>query len=66
MKILLFTIEYSLNNKTWTQIGSVLDGKYLSTKFSGGYVGAYLGLYAFAKTPAIASFDWQPIKKPTK
>jgi alpha-N-arabinofuranosidase len=53
-----FVCEYSLNNKIWTQIGSVLDGKQLSTKVSGGYVGAYFGLYAFAKTPAIASFDW--------
>jgi len=61
-----FACEYSLNNKTWTQIGSVLDGKHLSTKVSGGYVGAYFGLYAFAKTPAVASFDWATYQKPTK
>ncbi len=58
-----FACEYSLNNKTWTQMGSVLDGKHLSTKVSGGYVGAYFGLYAFAKTPAIASFDWATYRK---
>jgi xylan 1,4-beta-xylosidase len=58
-----FVCEYSLNNKTWMQIGDVLDGKHLSTKVSGGYIGAYFGLYAFAKTPAIASFDWATHQK---
>ena len=56
-----FACEYSLNNKTWLQIGSVLDGKHLSTKVSGGYVGAYFGLYTFAKTPAIAALTGQRI-----
>jgi len=35
-----------------------LDGKMLSTKVAGGFVGAYFGLYAFAKSPAVATFDW--------
>ena len=50
--------EYSLNNKTWIPSGLTLDGKLLSTKVAGGYVGAYFGLYAYSKSPAIATFDW--------
>jgi alpha-N-arabinofuranosidase len=50
--------EYSLNNKTWIPLGITLDGKMLSTKVAGGFVGAYFGLYTFAKSPAIATFDW--------
>jgi xylan 1,4-beta-xylosidase len=50
--------EYSLNNKTWIPLGLTLDGKMLSTKVAGGFVGAYFGLYATAKSPAIATFDW--------
>ncbi len=58
-----FNCEYSLNNKTWKAIGSDLDGKQLSTKVSGGYIGAYFGLYAYAKLPATAIFDWTTYKK---
>jgi xylan 1,4-beta-xylosidase len=61
-----FMCEYSLDNKTWTQFGTTLDGKYLSTTVSGGYIGAYFGLYAFAKTPAIATFDSASNKKISK
>ena len=50
--------EYSLNNKTWIPLGLTLDGKILSTKVAGGFVGAYFGLYATAKSPAVATFDW--------
>ncbi len=50
--------EYSLNNKTWIPLGISLDGKLLSTKAAGGFVGAYFGLYAYSKSPAIAKFDW--------
>jgi alpha-N-arabinofuranosidase len=50
--------EYSLNNKTWIPLGISLDGKLLSTKTAGGFVGAYFGLYTFAKSPAVATFDW--------
>jgi alpha-N-arabinofuranosidase len=53
-----FACEYSLDGKTWSAIGSTLDGKQLSTKVAGGYIGAYLGLYAFSETVATASFDW--------
>jgi alpha-N-arabinofuranosidase len=50
--------EYSLNNKTWIPSGLTLDGKMLSTKVAGGFVGAYYGLYAYAISPAVATFDW--------
>jgi alpha-N-arabinofuranosidase len=55
--------EYSLNNKTWIPLGITLDGKMLSTKVAGGFVGAYFGLYAFAKSPAVATFDWAEHRK---
>jgi alpha-N-arabinofuranosidase len=50
--------EYSLNNKTWTQAGEVLDSTILSTRVAGGFVGTYFGLYAYANSPAVAEFDW--------
>ncbi len=50
--------EYSLNNKTWIPLGITLDGKLLSTKVAGGFVGAYFGLYAWAKSTAVATFGW--------
>ncbi len=53
-----YNCQYSLDNKDWKQFGDALDGKYLSTVVSGGFVGTYLGLYAFAKLPADAIFDW--------
>ncbi len=60
MKILedKFTCSFSLDDKKWTPIGGELDGKHLSTKVAGGYIGAYFGLYTYAKTPAKAMFDW--------
>ena len=50
--------EYSLNNKTWTQAGEVLDSTILSTRVAGGFVGTYFGLYAYANSPAVTEFDW--------
>ena len=58
-----FICEYSMDNKSWTQFGKILDGKHLSTAISGGFIGAYFGLYAYANTPAIATFDWATHKK---
>jgi len=58
-----FICEYSMDNKSWTQFGKTLDGKHLSTAISGGFIGAYFGLYAYANTPAIATFDWATHKK---
>ena len=53
-----YTFHYSFDNKVWKQFGAAQDGKYLSTTVSGGFVGAYFGLYAYAKSSANAIFDW--------
>ncbi len=64
MKMLedILSCAYSFDDKAWTQVGGDLDGKILSTKVSGGFVGAYLGLYANAKSPAKAIFNWARYK----
>lgn len=54
----VMSCEYSFDEKSWTQAGGELDGKILSTKEAGGYIGAYFGLYAYGKSPATAVFDW--------
>ncbi|HEY3369223.1 MAG TPA: glycoside hydrolase family 43 protein [Prolixibacteraceae bacterium] len=49
---------YSLNNRDWIKIGGQQDATLLSTAKAGGFVGTYLGLYAFSESPAKATFDW--------
>jgi alpha-N-arabinofuranosidase len=49
---------YSMDGIRWNLVGGELDARHLSTKVAGGYVGTYLGLYAFANDPAEAVFDW--------
>jgi alpha-N-arabinofuranosidase len=61
-----FKCEYSLDNVKWLPCGETLDGKILSTKIAGGFVGAYFGLYAFADSSAKATFDWATYKKIVK
>ncbi len=58
-----FNCEYSLDNKNWTSFCSGLDGRVLSTHVAGGFTGTYLGLYAYAKKPAKAIFDWASYKQ---
>ena len=58
-----FKCEYSLDNSNWLPCGETLDGKILSTKIAGGFVGAYFGLYAYADSSAKATFDWATYKK---
>jgi len=53
-----FECAFSFDEKAWNSIAGELDGKHLSTKVSGGYIGAYFGLYSYAKAPAKAKFDW--------
>ena len=53
-----YSFEYSLNNKDWEQFVNTQDGKYLSTSLAGGFVGTYFGMYAYALTPASATFGW--------
>lgn len=54
---------YSLNNKDWTSVNGKNDATKLSTNVAGGFVGAYIGLYAYSKTQAIATFDWVHYQK---
>ena len=61
-----FKCEYSLDNVSWMPFGETLDGKVLSTKIAGGFVGAYFGLYAFADSSAKATFDWATYRKIVK
>jgi alpha-N-arabinofuranosidase len=58
-----FKCEYSMDNINWSSFGPVLDGKMLSTHVAGGFTGTYLGLYAYAKKPAKALFDWASYKQ---
>ncbi len=58
-----FICSYSLDETKWLELGGVLDGKHLSTKTAGGYIGAYLGLYAYSKSPAKAMFYWAKYKE---
>lgn len=53
-----FKCEYSLDQKTWIAIGPTLDGTHLSTKVAKGFTGSIFGLYAFAESPATATFEW--------
>jgi len=48
---------YSLDDKDWISCGAQ-DAIKLSTSVAGGFVGTYLGLYAFSESPATAVFDW--------
>ena len=58
-----FICSYSFDEKNWKELGGVLDGKHLSTKVAGGYIGAYFGLYTYSKSPAKAKFDWARYKE---
>lgn len=58
-----FICSYSFDDTNWVEVGGVLDGKYLSTKIAGGYIGAYFGLYTYSKSPAKARFDWVKYKE---
>jgi len=53
-----FECAFSFDEKEWNTIAGELDGKLLSTKVAGGFIGAYFGLYSYAKSPAKAKFDW--------
>lgn len=37
---------YALKGAEWKQLGEVMDGKFLSTKVAGGFLGSLFGLYA--------------------
>lgn len=41
-----YRFHYAAADGKWKQIGEVQDGKFLSTKVAGGFIGALFGLYA--------------------
>lgn len=56
----VYTLQYSTDNKKWVTLKQV-DGKFLSTKTAGGFVGSLFGLYATStgkQSGATAFFDW--------
>ncbi|MDB5209003.1 MAG: family 43 glycosylhydrolase [Flavisolibacter sp.] len=56
----IYTMSYSTDNKRWIPLKDV-DGKFLSTKTAGGFVGSVFGLYATSigkESNAKAYFDW--------
>jgi len=55
-----YSFAFSADGKSWTSLGQ-LDGTILSTRHTGGFVGAYVGLYAISSaedSTAYADFDW--------
>jgi alpha-N-arabinofuranosidase len=56
-----YDFYYSNNNNNWQLLKDNVDGKFLSTKEAGGFVGCTIGLYATSlgtKSNAVASYDW--------
>jgi len=56
----LYNFYYSVNNK-WQLLKDNLDGKFLSTKIAGGFVGSMFALYATSQgkeTKSKAYFNW--------
>ena len=56
-----YGFQYSTDSKNWTLLKDQLDGKFLSTKVSGGFIGCVYGLYATSSGEAStnsASFQY--------
>ena len=56
-----YSFYFSTNNKSWTLLKENVDGKFLSTKTAGGFVGSMFGLYATSlgkETTNKAYFNW--------
>jgi xylan 1,4-beta-xylosidase len=47
-----FMFRYRSDDETWRELGGEVDGRILSTKEAGGFVGTYLGMYARLETGA--------------
>jgi alpha-N-arabinofuranosidase len=55
--------------ETWIPIAEQVDGRLLSTPVAGGFVGAYIGMYASSNSQAsdnVADFDWFEYKEITE
>ncbi|MNP57849.1 hypothetical protein D3C76_1527140 [compost metagenome] len=56
-----YSFLYSLDGTEWMTLFADADGTILSTDVAGGFVGAYLGLYATShgqESGNAADFDW--------
>jgi xylan 1,4-beta-xylosidase len=56
-----YSFYYSYEDQSWTMLGDKQNGKFLSTKEAGGFVGTMFGLYATSsgsKTEKRAYFNW--------
>jgi alpha-N-arabinofuranosidase len=48
-------------SEAWQTVAEAVDGRILSTPVAGGFVGAYLGMYASSNGQSsqnVADFDW--------
>ncbi|SFC70009.1 glycoside hydrolase family 43 protein [Spirosoma endophyticum] len=56
-----YNFDYSTDSKTWMSLKDKVDGKFLSTKVAGGFIGCLYGMYATSSgepTTSIASFHY--------
>jgi xylan 1,4-beta-xylosidase len=56
-----YSFYYSSNLTEWTELAKNVDGRILSTPIAGGFVGAYIAMYASSNgqtSSNYADFDW--------
>ena len=56
-----YSFHMSVDGESWLPIARNLDGRLLSTQRAGGFVGAYVGMYASSQghpSANHADFDW--------
>jgi alpha-N-arabinofuranosidase len=56
-----YSFYIATTSETWQAVAESVDGRILSTPMAGGFVGAYLGMYASSNGQAsqnVADFDW--------
>ena len=56
-----YAFHYATDSKNWTLLKEKVDGKFLSTKVSGGFIGCVYGMYATSSgesTTNTASFQY--------
>lgn len=65
LKVEAYGQEYSFyvgtRPQTWQPVAEAVDGRILSTNVAGGFVGAYIGMYASSNgqpSGNVADFDW--------
>ena len=56
-----YSFFFATQAETWTLLAGHVDGRILSTDVAGGFVGAYIGMYASSNgqpSTNVADFDW--------